>query len=64
MENTRVFFWVLEDRWDWAGRLGDGRKHSRNDELYSNGWIGNGVLSESWGWGAVGRAEHGCSEKL
>ena len=29
-----------------------------------DGPIGNGVFRESWGWGPVGRAEHGCSEKL
>lgn len=29
-----------------------------------DGPIGNGVFRESWWWGLVGRAEHGCSEKL
>lgn len=56
VENTRVFFWVLEDRWDWAGRLGDGGKHSRNEKLYSNGWTDRQ-------WGIQGKLGVGASRK-
>ena len=32
--------------------------------IEQSGQLGNGLFRESWRWGTVGRAEHGCSGKL